>query len=551
MPGCGAATSRARWRCSTTCSRAPCCRRCCNWRRGSCAARAHEARGDRQRAIADLERAVALAPDDARTLNELGIVLLDAARARACRRGAHARGHRGPALRPGVEQPRQRASGRPAMSTVPWLRSSARRARIRRMRSRTPTSARCGASAATTPAPKAALVARAVARSRTAHRARWRWPACAGSAALSTPRRRSTPTRRGVDPRDANAPRCCSRRRSPSATTWRGARNAYDQALARDPAHAARGARPRADVADGARERGGARRGACGLRGGARRASSTRCRRRPRRSVPRARRTSCAGRTSCSRIRAATTRAAEALRRSRGADRRGARSGVCRRSRRTRRDYAVARRIRVGLLPRWHRGALFRALDHGPSARAVRDRRLRAERGRRRAHRTAPRARRPLPCRRAPAAVRARAAPARRGARRDRLSRGGHGRHDVRAGGAAARAGAMRRMGPPGDDGPAIDRRLLHERHDGAARRRTSITASGSFDYPGSARATPHRTFQRRSRARRSACPRTCRCCCARNRCSSCTRTTIACSRACSRPRRVRGWSSSKDAILR
>ena len=210
----------------------------------------------------------------------------------------------------------------------------------------------------------------------------------------------------------------------------------------------------------------------------------------------------------------------------------------------------VADRLRLLVLSRRHGRPLLRALDHRPAARVVRGDRLRAAAGGRPvAQRLAARADRFRHCPRfRPSQVAAQI--------RDdapdvaRLSGARHGRDDVRDRRAAARAAAMRGVGPSGDDRPSDDRRVLHQRTDGARGcRRALHRAAGA--------PARHRHALRGAgdsgarRPRQLGLPRRSRCSCARNRCSRSLRTTIVCSPACLPPSRTRGCSCSKVAIRR
>ena len=164
------------------------------------------------------------------------------------------------------------------------------------------------------------------------------------------------------------------------------------------------------------------------------------------------------------------------------------------------------------------------------------------------------RARRPLPALPALRARRRSRRDSRRRARRARLSRARHGRDDVRARGAAARAAAVRGWGHPVTTGHATIDVFFTARGDGAARTRRPTTPSASCRCPASARAT--RAPRCRCGATRAALglPADGRCSSARSRCSRSIPTTTRCSRACS-PRcrtrrlvRVRGAPSGADA---
>ena len=122
----------------------------------------------------------------------------------------------------------------------------------------------------------------------------------------------------------------------------------------------------------------------------------------------------------------------------------------------------------------------------------------------------------------------------RRRARRARLSGARDERDDVRARGAPARARAVRGVGTSGDDRacrrstriftcaamePADAARALQRSARRAAGHRHAIPSAGRAG--------------RRDRASASGCPRTCRSCCVRSRCSRSIPTTTRCSRAC------------------
>ena len=189
--------------------------------------------------------------------------------------------------------------------------------------------------------------------------------------------------------------------------------------------------------------------------------------------------TSCAGPTSCSPTRARTTsrcsrpmatssprRWTPHAGRVRVADRQRARAGE---------RLRVA--LRLGVLPRRHRRPLFRALDHRP-CRATASRSPSTTWHRHgRADRRVIRARADSFHRQPGASLPSEVAPAiaQRRTRRARLSRARHGRDDVRARVAAARAGAVRGVGPSGDERASDDRRDVHVGADGAAGGRRAL----------------------------------------------------------------------------
>ncbi len=102
----------------------------------------------------------------------------------------------------------------------------------------------------------------------------------------------------------------------------------------------------------------------------------------------------------------------------------------------------------------------------------------------------------------------------------------GHGRHHVRAGGAAAGAAAIRGVGASGHDRARDDRRVRELCGDGNRRRAVALhrkagPAAGHRDALRAADRCP-----RRAAASNSRCPTSARCCCARSRCGRSIRTT-------------------------
>ena len=170
-----------------------------------------------------------------------------------------------------------------------------------------------------------------------------------------------------------------------------------------------------------------------------------------------------------------------------------------------------ARRIRLGVLPHRHLRPLFQELDHRSRSRAIRSLRLSPVAGHRR-HRAGDRgAGRSLPhvCRQPVATFGGCACDPRRRARRAGLHRARHGRHHLRAGGAAAGAAAVRGVGPSGDDRACDDRRILELRRRWRAPRRSSTTPSRWCCCRASGRATSGRRCRRPAAASNSRCRRT------------------------------------------